>query len=402
MISLSALLIVGSLSVIVFSIAAIQNIGRHPSSQAANTSASADERSTQPPASFTFTGTGGACMDDSIFTYYEYYNGNRDYAPIFEMTNPITQASDLTFMSLETLIAGDSYGLGGSPRYNAPLEMFAALNTAGIDWYSAASSHALDKGAEGLVNEVNYVKTSYPDASITGAYRSAEEASVPVIREVNGVRVGLLSLTASTGSGKLDDSTKSLVDSYRSAEGGIDYPKIMDKLNPLLAQSDVQIVSVQWGNENDPAVSDEQRTLASFLTEQGVDVILGNNPGQIQPVEYVSAQNNTALVYYSLGTLLSAPDSREALIGGIASFSVNYDFQNKAVSFSNIQFIPTVMFFTPSFNEFKTVALQSYTDEMALRHYIYYQTGLDFSKAWISDYIRNILGTPEGIEIVGL
>lgn len=352
------------------------------------------------PAGFSFIGTGDCIVDDTIYTYYEYYNGNREFAPIFEYTAQTVEPADLSFINLKTPTGGDSYGISGSPRYNGPLEMLNALNQTGFNWYGAASNHALDSGKDALINEVNYIRTTFPDASVSGASRNQEESGQPVIREINGIRVALISMTNSLGSNKLKAEDSWVIDTWHSDEGGIDYPGIKDRLSAAEAQSDVQIVSVEWGNEDDSSISDQQRELAAFLADQGADVILGSGPGVIQPVEYIQSGSGTTLCYYSLGNYLSAAQTRENLIGGMAAFNLNYDFATGTVSFNDVKFIPTVMYYTPSLNEFRTNTLQTYTDAMAANQYVTYVAGTDFSRDFVKTYVSGIMGSPENIQLV--
>ena len=73
----------------------------------------------------------------------------------------------------------------------------------------------------------------------------------------------------------------------------------MEKLKKV---SDVQIVSMHWGTEYSFEPNEEQKELAQFLSDLGVDVIIGEHPHVIQPMDYVTGKDgNQTLVIYSLG-----------------------------------------------------------------------------------------------------
>mgnify|MGYP000161094747 CR=1 FL=1 len=53
-----------------------------------------------------------------------------------------------------------------------------------------------------------------------------------------------------------------------------------------------------------------------------VDVIIGEHPHVIQPMDYVTGKTgNQTLVIYSLGNFLSAQDDHENMLGGMASWT---------------------------------------------------------------------------------
>ncbi len=57
------------------------------------------------------------------------------------------------------------------------------------------------------------------------------------------------------------------------------------------------IVIVHWGVENAPNETQEQKTLAHWLIDSGVDLIIGHHPHCIQPVE----KYKDKYIFYSLG-----------------------------------------------------------------------------------------------------
>ncbi len=385
-------------------LAAVLSIGiRRPGSttrQTANASSELDSsRASNPPASFTFVGVGDNFLQDAIFVYHEMMTGNRDYLPIFENTLPYTQNADLSYINMETVCGGDDYGLSGDPAYNGPLEMINTLQAAGFDWLSLASDHSLDLGDDPLKNEINYTNTTFPDIATTGAFQSLADAEKPVVRDVNGIRVGLISFTSNLGTGIRPNGEDWLVDLYRNADGSVNYDLMKKRIEAAKDESDVQIVSLQWGDEFSTEVNQEQRTIAKFLSEQGVDVIIGTNPHVIQPVEFIHNGDRDTLVYYSLGTFLSALDNQESMVGGMASFTLHYNFYNGKVSFDNVKFIPTIVYMSPDLMTFRTTTISEYTDEMAANQYIA-QFGLDTSRGWVNEFVRSVLGSPKGVEVV--
>ena len=59
---------------------------------------------------------------------------------------------------------------------------------------------------------------------------------------------------------------------------------------------------MHWGIEYQYTPNNYQKDMANYLSNLGVDIIIGTHPHVIQPIEWI---NNT-LVIYSLGNFLSA------------------------------------------------------------------------------------------------
>ena len=166
----------------------------------------------------------------------------------------------------------------------------------------------------------------------------------------------------------------------------------MEKLNKI---SDVQIVAMHWGTEYVTSVTDEQAYYAKVLNECGVDVIIGTHPHVIEPCEIYHGEKQDTLIYYSLGNFLSAQDTVAGMIGGMASFTLNYDFDTKEVSFKDVKFIPTVTYFNAKFTDIKTTTIHEYTDEMGSSH-----GTVGTTKEAVVEYVKEVIGNPEGIEVV--
>ena len=60
------------------------------------------------------------------------------------------------------------------------------------------------------------------------------------------------------------------------------------------------IVMVHWGVEYTSTPSKQQKEVAQYLTDLGVDVVIGNHPHVIQPIEWKQNKDgHETLIYYS-------------------------------------------------------------------------------------------------------
>ena len=97
--------------------------------------------------------------------------------------------------------------------------------------------------------------------------------------------------------------------------------------------ADAVIVFIHWGNEYETEPNEEQRTLAQFMCDCGVDVIVGTHPHVIQPwEELTSSEGHKTIVYYSLGNFISGQNIEGTDIGGIARFSIGYTMDGVGIT----------------------------------------------------------------------
>lgn len=366
----------------------------------AENSGTGDGQTAAGTSSFTFTGVGDNLLHDPIFVYYEQDTGGRDFLPIYQNTMEDLQSADLAYINFETVCAGDDFGLSGYPSFNGPVEMIDVLSQTGIDWISTASNHSLDVGVDGLMAEMGYISEHDGNITYTGTHISEDSADDPVIRDVNGIRVGLATFTYDMNGIPEPEGYEWVIDNFLLPDGSVDYDLMQTRIDALNAASDVQIVSMHWGEEYQTEPNATQREVAQWLHDQGVEVIIGTHPHVIQPVELIEDENQTTLVYYSLGNFLSAQNHNYTMVGGMADFTLNYDFNTKKTTFSDIRFIPTVTWISPNLRSYRTNTISTYTDEMAADHYVSTVMDEDMSRTWVQEYVSSVVGNPEGIEIV--
>lgn len=342
--------------------------------------------------SFTFAGVGDNLIHQAIFSQYEMGVTDYDFKEDYALMKPYIEAADLSFINQETICAGEAFGLSHYPQFNGPTQILDAVADTGFDWMAASSNHSLDKGSDALLAELNYLHENYPDISVTGAYRSEEESNQYIVREVNGIKVGLLGYTYGLNGIPLPEDMPWLVEL-------INEDQIQKDMEALSKISDVQIVSMHWGTEYHTEIEAEQQAMAQKMNEWGVEVIIGTHPHVIKPAEIIQGEKQDTLCYYSLGNFLSAQDTNEGMVGGMASFTLQYDFDTQETSFKDVKFTPTVMYYDPAFTTFKVMTIHDYNDDYIPSHYVA-SLGYDMSKAWIQNYVKEIMGSPEGIEVV--
>ena len=159
--------------------------------------------------------------------------------------------------------------------------------------------------------------------------------------------------------------------------------------------SDVVIVSVHWGNEFTYEVSDEQKELANYLNELGVDVVIGHHSHCIQPIEWLTNNGNQTLVVYSLGSFVSGDSqvtraSQEFANAYNVSMILQMNFEKKEqnISIKQINYIPIINYYDQKMENFKLVPFDQYNENYETTHKRY-QSGL--TKDFVSNSFNTVI-----------
>jgi len=308
---------------------------------------------------------GDNIVHSTIYLRNEQEDGTYDFNNIFKHTLAYTQNVDLSYINLETICAGKELGLSNYPRFNGPVEMIDALQNAGFNWLSSASNHSFDRGENGILKQLQYTKENFPSIIMTGLHDSIEDANVAAIKEIKGVKIGLLTYTYGLNGFSLPKDKEYLVDL-------IDKDKMKSDMEKLSKISDLQMVSIHWGQEYQFTPSSQQKEIAQYLSDLGVDVIIGTHPHVIQPMEYLTGKDgNQTLVMYSLGNFLSAQDVNSRMLGGMVHWNIECNLTQNTFLIKDIQFIPTVTQINGYYSSYETYTLKDWTDDLAKDHTIH-------------------------------
>ena len=102
----------------------------------------------------------------------------------------------------------------------------------------------------------------------------------------------------------------------------------------------VIIVMMDWKNSNDEATN-EQKEQAKFLTDNGANLIIGNNQNNIQTMEIIKGENDKdCFVAYFLGNLLSTTNIEKNKTGIILEIQILVDKDNNT-SLNSVDYVST-------------------------------------------------------------
>lgn len=262
-----------------------------------------------------------------------------NYDFIFEDTRSDIEQADIAIVNEEVIIGGKELGVSGYPSFNAPNEIGDALVDAGFDVVCQATNHAMDKGAKGITNCVNYWQEQHPEILMVGI-RDKEDDSIALYEDKQtGITVAILNYTYGTNGIPLPADKPYAVSLLKE-------DKVTEDLIRAEQEADFTIVIPHWGTEYSMGVSAEQRKWAKIFAGNGADLILGAHPHVIEPIEWVGddnadgaaygdpqatdatqGANNGALCYYSVGNFVNWTSGTgkgvvNRMIGGMAKVSL--------------------------------------------------------------------------------
>jgi poly-gamma-glutamate synthesis protein (capsule biosynthesis protein) len=219
-----------------------------------------------------------------------------DYSSYFKLIRPQIDSVDIAIVNLEVTLAGKPYT--GYPAFSAPDEFATELEKAGFDVFLTANNHVLDKGRKGLERTIARLDTL--QVKHLGSYADGSQRNLlyPLMLIKNGIRMALLNYTYDTNGIKVKHPN---VVNYIQKDSILSDIKKAKQMNP-----DIIIANMHWGLEYKPVPNIEQKKLADFLIENGVNVVIGSHPHVVQPID-IRKENDSIknVVVYSLGNLVS-------------------------------------------------------------------------------------------------
>lgn len=219
----------------------------------------------------------------------------------------------------------DGEEISGYPKYNSPQEFAQAVKKSGVHLVSLATHHSYDYGEEGLAQTKKYLER----IGMT-TIGTKQEESRWIVEEYRGAKIAFLSYTCACEGA---DET-SLVNLYSEET-------VQQDMEEAKQEADFICVLMHWGNIEGGAVTEEQRSIAGFLVEQGANMIIGSHPATIQPVEIVQNKDGeNVLVAYSLGNYISTFTKKHANIGMMLDIELLRSGETGKVYLKSVNYTP--------------------------------------------------------------
>ncbi len=257
--------------------------------------------------------TGDALIHDSVYRDADNGDGTFDFAKQLDDICAVASGFDLKYYNQETILGGTELGLSSYPVFNSPQEFGDYMVSKGFNLVSTATNHTLDQGTTGIERSVEYWNTK-ENVMSAGTYLSWEDQEKIPVSEINGITYTMINYTYGMNGLETPSGMEYLVNCYDGRK-----EELYERVAQADSMADVVIVAMHWGTEYSMEANDEQREMSARLAEAGADIIIGNHPHVIQPVEWV----DNCIVYYAMGNMISAQNNEENLIGMYGAVDIN-------------------------------------------------------------------------------
>lgn len=215
----------------------------------------------------------------------------KDFTWPFQKTADVLKSADITFINLETPLMKDCQLINEGMRFCGSDKHIEGLTFAGVDVASLANNHAANYGKLGIDETKNLLESN--GILVTGL-------NYPVYKEIKGIKFAFLGYS---------DIEKTPLVSIA------DENKITSEVSEAKKNADVVIVQYHWGTEYITPPEDRQKFLGRVTIDAGADLVIGNHPHWIKPIEFYKGK----LITYGHGNFIFDQEwsqkTKEGMVG---------------------------------------------------------------------------------------
>jgi poly-gamma-glutamate synthesis protein (capsule biosynthesis protein) len=271
---------------------------------------------------------------------YQFANeqGIYDFSPMYRLVKSYLSNADYTIGNLETVLAADTKDYSGYPAFNTPNEYADALKDAGFDLLFTSNNHSYDRHEKGVLRTLKELEKRNL-VPIGTFYNQRDRDSIRIVN-LKGIKIAFLGYT--------QFSNIPVAPNIKYLVNHIDTSLIQrDVIEARRLGAELVVVNYHWGNEYKPP-SDYQKAIAQFTKKLGVDIIIGEHPHVLQPVEVFKNQGlqtlDTGVIAYSLGNFISSQQWRYSDAGAILNIELTKNLRTQKIKISKLSYLPTWVF----------------------------------------------------------
>ncbi len=285
-----------------------------------------------------------------------------NYDHLYQYVKDDIQAADIAVINQETMFVSDHANVSNYPTFGTPREIGDAVYKAGFDVILNATNHVMDKGVDNIYDAIDY--WSDKDVTVLGIHKSAEDAALPAIVEVNGIRIGMINYVYGLNGFQLPADQSYAVDLLTNQD------KLLADIAYLEENADITVGFLHVGTEYSVVPTESSRQAVELCVAAGADLLINAHPHVLEPYERYTAQNgNQAVVYYSLGNFISAQTELDNLLGGMATVTIQktVDETGTRTEVTDFDLIPLVTQ-TAYDDSYAVYKLEDYNDSLGARN----------------------------------
>ena len=270
------------------------------------------------------------CSNDMLEDAYDKESKTYDFSHMFNNITNFVNKSDIVIGTMET-------GITNSNKYdekNAPLEFAKAVRDSGVNLVTISHNHSLDNGVEGLQETRENLEKL--DFDVVG---QKKEDNCIIIKEIKQSKIAFLTYTCFLDDEenlKKDEIQSVNIYSNKQAKSDIEYAKKQG--------AQYICVMIHWGDAISEVVNSEQKEIADYLVENGVNLIIGSHPSVVQPMEIKqNKEGENVFVAYSIGTYISTLSAKEARTELVLNIELRKSGKDGKIYLNKVDYTPIYM-----------------------------------------------------------
>ncbi len=246
-------------------------------------------------------------------------NIHNNYTYLFDGVREDIANADLAIAQLENPLMGDPSPCTGCVVFVGDEKVAPGLKQVGFDILAFSGNHAGDGGQAGYKSTAKLLDEN--EILYTGMGKGVEEQLKPAIREVNGLRVGMISADEVAHFYWSDNPSVYGINSFSIATNGI-LTINQDRVNKikdikLKNNIDYLIVYESWGVEYTNKANTHQQALAKAFIDNGADIVVASHPHWVQNIEFYKGKP----IMYALGNFIfdqtHTLETRQAVVANL-------------------------------------------------------------------------------------
>lgn len=230
----------------------------------------------------------------------------KDFKWPYEKTASILRNADVTFINLETPLIKDCPLVNDGFKFCGSDKNIEGLLFAGIDIASLANNHSGNYGLDGINQTIKLLEDN--NIQVTGGNGA-------IFKDIKGLKFAFLGYND--------------IGFRQTGISWADEARIQSEIAGARESADVVIVTYHWGAEYRNQPDARQKYLGRFTIDAGADLVIGNHPHWIQPVEIYRGK----LITYAHGNFIFDQEWSLKTKQGVVGKYTFYDDQLVDVEF---------------------------------------------------------------------
>lgn len=161
-----------------------------------------------------------------------------------------------------------------------------------------ANNHIGDYGEVGLNDTINLLESN--DFYYTGAGNSIDEATKPIVMDINGREIVVLNYMDQDNFAEYSQNELPIASHNSSGYAPIDWNIIENDLAKYNESADIIIVYLHYGNEYSRSPNENQENISKRFIDNGADIVVGSHAHVTQGIEMYKNKP----IFYGLGNFI--------------------------------------------------------------------------------------------------